>query len=126
MNREQTDKVIKEALFCTNTAYLMADIANSYAIYADDKLRKLDKELHHEEKKRFKTAVRILKDAIKATKQITEPIYQIKDVEDACNDSDFLCEVVKLVINRTDDTEKSKTAMLEYIKKLPEVEHVEV
>lgn len=126
MNREQTDKVIKEALFCTNTAYLMADIANSFAMDADSKLRKLDKELHRDEKKRFKTAVSILKDAIKATKQITEPLYQIKDVDDACNDSDFLCEVVKLVINRTDDSEESKKAMLEHIKKLPEVEHVEV
>ena len=75
---------------------------------------------------RFKKAAKLAKDLLKATKEITEPMYDITDVDDACIDSDYLLEVIQLVINRTDETEESKTAMLEYIKKLPQIEHVEV
>ena len=53
-------------------------------------------------------------------------MYNINNVDDACIDSDYLLEVIQLVINRTDETEESKTAMLEHIKKLPKIEHVEV
>lgn len=53
-------------------------------------------------------------------------LYNITDVDNACIDSDYLLEVIQLVINRTDETEESKTAMLEYIKKLPQIEHIEV
>ena len=66
------------------------------------------------------------KEAFKAVKEITEPLYNITDVDNACIDSDYLLEVIQLVINRTDETEESKTAMLEYIKKLPQIEHIEV
>lgn len=74
---------------------------------------------------RFKKAAKLTKEAFKAVKEITEPLYNITDVDNACIDSDYLLEV-SLVINRTDETEESKTAMLEYIKKLPQVEHIEV
>ena len=75
---------------------------------------------------RFKKAAKLAKDLLKATKEITEPMYDITNVDDACIDSDYLLEVIQLVINRTDETEESKTAMLEYIKKLPQIEHIEV
>ena len=75
---------------------------------------------------RFKKAAKLTKEAFKAVKEITEPLYNITDVDNACIDSDYLLEVIQLVINRTDETEESKTAMLEYIKKLPQIGHVEV
>lgn len=93
---------------------------------ADGKLRLLDMCFRQDEKKRYKRAQKIIKDAIKATNEITEPFYQLKDLENACCNSDYLLEALKLIINRTDETEESKTAMLEHIKKLPQVEHVEV
>jgi len=58
--------------------------------------------------------------------EINPGTHDITDVDNACIDSDYLLEVIQLVINRTDETEESKTAMLEYIKKLPQIEHIEV
>jgi hypothetical protein len=123
MTNEEKEEVRKQALFLTNMAYLLADMANSCAIDAESKLGKC---FQRDEKMRFKKAAKLAKDLLKATKEITEPMYDITNVDDACIDSDYLLEVIQLVINRTDETEESKTAMLEYIKKLPQIEHVEV
>ena len=114
MTNEEKEEVRKQALFLTNTAYLLADMANSCAIDAESKLGKLGKCFQRDEKMRFKKAAKLAKDLLKSTKEITEPMY------------DYLLEVIQLVINRTDETEESKTAMLEYIKKLPQIEHIEV
>lgn len=35
-------------------------------------------------------------------------MYDLTNVDDACIDSDYLLEVIQLVINRTDETEESK------------------
>ena len=126
MTNEEKRRSKKQALFLTNMAYLLADMANSCAIDAESKLGKLEKCFQRDEKMRFKKAAKLAKDLLKATKEITEPMYDITDVDNACIDSDYLLEVIQLVINRTDETEESKTAMLEYIKKLPQVEHIEV
>ena len=108
MTNEEKEQVRKQALFLTNTAYLLADMANSCAIETESKLIKLGKCFQRDEKMRFKKAAKLA------------------NVDDACIDSDYLLEVIQLVINRTDETEESKTAMLEHIKKLPKIEHVEV
>lgn len=126
MTEEKIEETRKEALFLTNTAYLLSDMANSCAIDAESKLSKLGKCFQRDEKMRFKKAAKLAKDLLKATKEITEPLYNITDIDNACIDSDYLLEVIQLVINRTDETEESKKAMLEYIKKLPKVEHIEV
>ena len=123
---ELADVKEKKALFLTNTAYLLADMAHTCVFYADDKLNHLGKCFEKGEKMRFKKAAKLTKEAFKAVKEITEPLYNITDVDNACIDSDYLLEVIQLVINRTDETEESKTAMLEYIKKLPQIEHIEV
>lgn len=126
MTNELKEELRKKALFLTNTAYLLADMAHTCVFYADDKLNHLGKCFEKGEKMRFKKAAKLTKEAFKAVKEITEPLYNITDVDNACIDSDYLLEVIQLVINRTDETEESKTAMLEYIKKLPQIEHIEV
>lgn len=126
MTNEEKEELRKKALFLTNTAYLLADMAHTCVFYADDKLNHLGKCFEKGEKMRFKKAAKLTKEAFKAVKEITEPLYNITDVDNACIDSDYLLEVIQLVISRTDETEESKTAMLEYIKKLPQIEHVEV
>ena len=126
MTKEQIEEVRKKALFLTNTAYLLADMANTCAVLADGKLGSLNKCFAKDEKMRFKKAEKLTKQALEATHEITEPLYNMKEVDNACIDSDYLLEVIQLVINRTDETEESKQAMLEHIKQLPQVEHKEV
>lgn len=119
------DEVIKKALFYTNSAFLMADIANTFAIEAESQLAKPDKGFDGDQLKRYKRAVKLARDLKDVTRHILRPFYELSYAESACNDSDYIGDVVKLVINRTSDNEESKKAMLEHIRQLPEVEHEE-
>lgn len=126
MTKEQIEEIRKKALFLTNTAYLLADMANTCAVLADGKLGSLNKCFEKGEKMRFNKAAKLTRQALEATHEITEPLYNMKEVDNACIDSDYLLEIIQLVINRTDETEESKQAMLEHIKQLSQVEHKEV
>lgn len=43
MTNEEKEELRKKALFLTNTAYLLADMAHTCVFYADDKLNHLGK-----------------------------------------------------------------------------------
>lgn len=116
----------EKALFFTNASYLMADIVHSFLLDAECELGKMRKQYNQADKMRINKAIKAVKDAKRLAREAIAPVYGLKDVDDACDDSDFLYEAIKLVINRTDDTEESKNAMLEHIRKLPKVEHKKV
>lgn len=61
MTNEEKEEVRKQALFLTNMAYLLADMANSCAIDAESKLGKLGKCFQRDEKMRFKKAGKLAK-----------------------------------------------------------------
>jgi uncharacterized membrane protein YhiD involved in acid resistance len=126
MKKQDHKETIKKALFFTNAAYLVMDIVNTFATEADFELQKLQKCFNREDKQRINNAARAVKAARSATKIAAEQIYKMKDVDDACIDSDYLHEIIKLVINRTDDTEESMQRMMEHIKQIPKVEPKEV
>jgi transcription initiation factor IIE alpha subunit len=85
MTNEEKEELRKKALFLTNTAYLLADMAHTCVFYADDKLNHLGKCFEKGEKMRFKKAAKLTKEAFKAVKEITEPLYNITDA------SAFIC-----------------------------------
>lgn len=116
----------EKALFFTNASYLTADITHSFLVDAECELGKMRKQYNRADKMRINKAIKAVRDAKRLTREAIAPIYEMKEVDDACEDSDFLYEIIKLVINRTDDTEESKKAMLEHIRKLPKVEHRKV
>lgn len=116
----------EKALFFTNASYLMADIVHSFLVDAECELGKMRKQYNKADKMRINKAIKAVKDAKRLAREAIAPVYGLKDVDDACDDSDFLYEVIKLVINRTGDTEESKRAMIEHIKQLPKVEHKKV
>lgn len=126
MKNQEDKEVFKKALFFTNAAYLVIDILNSFIKEADYELNKIHKCFNREDKQKMNIAANSVKSAYKATKYAARNIYQIEEVDDACNDSDYLYEILKMVINRTDDTEESKQRMIEHIRQLPKVEQEEV
>lgn len=86
----------------------------------------MQKCFNREDKQKINQASNAVKSALQATKLAARNVYQIEETDDACNDSDYLHEILKIVINRTDDTEESKQRMIEHIRQLPKVEHKEV
>lgn len=116
----------EKALFFTNASYLTADITHSFLVDAECELGKMRKQFIKSDKMRINKAIKAVKDAKRLTREAIAPIYGMKEVDDACDDSDYLYEILKLVINRTGDTEESKRAMIEHIKQLPKIEHKKV
>lgn len=126
MSEDFKNKILKKCNYHTTIAYILCDIAFSNVNEADSLLPKIGKNFAKEEKQRFSEAVKLVKALKWKLADITKPVYQINEADDVCNDSDYLSDVIEAVIARTDDTTESKTAMLEYIKKLPQVEQVEI
>lgn len=103
---EDRDIIIRKALLLTNAAYVLADVINTYMMDVDDELRKIQTEVKRNEKKNLKQALECIRQAQKATKRFTEPLYQVDDVDGACADSDFLSEYIKLLVDRATDENK--------------------
>lgn len=118
------DVIIRKALFFTNIAYILTDIANTAIIESDEELKKIDSFVKREQKDKFAYAKNQLRKAKEITEKIARPIYKIRDSDNACSDSDYLYEALKLIIDRTEDSPISKKEMLEYIKQKPSIMNI--
>lgn len=114
----------RKALFYTNAAYALCDIANSFFMDAESALKKLDKKLIPTERDKFKRAMETARKARKATRAVCNVLYTIPDAEEATDEADYLAEVIKMVIDRTGDTKGSQRNMLRLIGGLPSVMHI--
>lgn len=113
------ESAIRKALFYTNIAYLLADIANTAIMDADTELNKMGSYVKNEERKKFSYAKNQLRKTKEITERIAKPVYKISDADNACKDSDYLFEALKLIIDRTSETPESKKKMLEHITQIP-------
>lgn len=118
MEEQHREKLVKRASFYTNLAFILGDVVNTYTMEALDCLSKLGQDFRMRDKQRLKIAVEALKVAKKRTAEFVAPLYEIKESDNACRDSDFFCELIELVADRTGNTETSEEAMLKRIKKL--------
>ena len=109
----------RKALFYTNIAYLLADMANTAVMDADTEFKKISGGIKSDERKKFSYAKNQLRKAKEITERIAKPIYKLSEADDACSDSDYLFEALKLIIDRTSETTDSKKQMLEYITQMP-------
>ena len=51
-------------------------------------------------------------------------MYRISESDNACSDSDYLFEALKLIIDRTAESDESKKEMLEYLMQKPSVMNI--
>jgi hypothetical protein len=118
-NREE---IMNSARIDTNLAYLLVDVANTLIKTADSKLDKIGMQLKFGEKYAFNRAKREIKKMDAMTKELCKPIYNLKEVDDACEDSDWLYDYLRLLIDRTGDSpelmEKVKKHLVEMDSKL--------
>ena len=115
---EQTDKqkLMDKALFNINAAYLMADIADSFAIEAESALRQIQKGVNYGELKKFKSVANVARQLREMSRKLSSPVYDLTDAELACDNSDFIKECVTLIATRCRDDEESKQRLLRKIK----------
>ena len=90
----------KKANIATNMAYSVAEAANSFAVDAESELIKVRSCLKHEEKHKFKLMIEAAEKLKNTSKFVAKPLYDIPESEMALNDSDWLYNFLKLLIDR--------------------------
>lgn len=97
---ENKQKILSKANLYTNMAYLLADVAYGYAINIEAYLKQLGMGLKYGEKKQFNDMQRKAHELRQAVTKINSKIYEIEEVDAACNSADFIGDILLLIIDR--------------------------
>ena len=109
------------ASFYTSAAYLTLDVAYSFACDCDVILSALHKAFGQDDKRKIKQA-RECGDRLRHS--LRNALERYKDILSngrAADDSEFTYNVLKLVFDRTSDTEEGKQAVIDKIRELPSI-----
>lgn len=90
----------KKAIIYTNIAYILADVTNSIVVDLEAVLEKMAAKVNYGELKEFKKMLNDAKALKDRSKKIAKPIYELKEVESAVTDSDWMLEMVLLLVDR--------------------------
>lgn len=99
METDKTKMIAKANLY-TNLAYLLADVAYGYAKNIEMYLSEVGMTMKYGEKKRFADLKSKATQLRQATQKLNSKIYEIKEVEAACNSADYLADLILLVVDR--------------------------
>ena len=109
------EQKIKQANIATNIAYIMADISESALLDLDKACKNANKQLMHEERRNFNTAIAALKRLKQPVKDCPECVQ-----EDFGDDADCIYQVIKLLVDRCGDDKGVKLFQFyNYIKSFP-------
>lgn len=87
----------------TNLAYMMGDVTNTLMMDAEFRVKQLGFNLKYDCKRRLKQAVEDTARAKRSWQAFAAEMYQLKDAEQACDDSDFFADIVLLIADRVGD-----------------------
>lgn len=117
--REEIKKIVRRGMVLNNFAFVLADVANTFLMDCERDLRKLGVAFGQKDKYNFK----MMLDHVKAAKKWAEisamPIYHMDHTDDACSDSDWWYNFIKLVDDRTGDNYAKTNLILEYLLNMP-------
>lgn len=94
------EKQIAKANLYTNLAYLLADVAYGYAKNIEMYLGEVGMDLKYGEKKRFAELKSKATQLRQSSQKLNSKIYEIAEVEAACNSADYLADLILLTVDR--------------------------
>lgn len=112
---------LRRAMFYMNNAYVLADVVNSFMMEANAAIAKIGQTLTQDNKRRFNRLKKMMHDANYASRAIAKEIYGIPSEDDACEDSDFYYEAIKLLALKTGNTTEDQERILSLLRSLPDV-----
>ena len=108
------EQKIKQANIATNIAYIIADVMESALLDLDKACKVANKQLMHEERRNFNTAIAALKRLKQPVKDCPECVQ-----EDFGDDADCIYQVIKLLVDRCGDDNAKLFQFYNYIKSFP-------
>lgn len=94
------EKQIAKANLYTNLAYILADVAYGYAKNIEMYLNEVGMNLKYGEKKRFAELKSKATQLRQSCQKLNSKIYEIAEVEAACNSADYLADILLLIVDR--------------------------
>lgn len=119
----ENDKSKQQYLLKANTynklAYCTIDAAETFMNETSANLAHLGKDLRQTDKMKFKMAKEKARQLQNLMNDITYNIYHMGETEVALNDSDYLSDLIALIIDRTGMDDKTSLQIKEMIRALP-------
>lgn len=105
MEEKEMSLEYKKAITYTDLAYVLVDVANSFLVDAEPILNRANKMLRYSERQKMNRVVQSVKQCKYHTKEMTKQMYACACADAACNDSDWLRDIIFLIVDRTGEDE---------------------
>ena len=119
MSREAIHLSIQKSLVYNNFAFVLADVANTFLMDCERELDRFGVVFSKQDKYNFRQMLDHIKAAKKWAEKSAMPIYDIPDTDEACYDSDWWYNFLKLVDDRIGDDPRKTNLLLEYVLNMP-------
>ena len=118
-NDENKQRYLLKANTYNKLAYCTIDAAETFMNETSANLAHLGKDLRQTDKMKFKMAKEKARQLQNLMNDITYNIYHMGETEAALNDSDYLSDLIALIIDRTGMDDKTSMQIKEMIRALP-------
>lgn len=119
-----TNQIPNELRILTNVAFLMADVTDTFLLDLHTRVRSLGLDLKREEKQKWKRAVEQIRLARKAWQEVSQQMYNVPDVDTACEDSDFFADIILLMVDRVGDKDERQQMVRNFLKRMKSEVHI--
>lgn len=119
-----TNQIPNELRILTNVAFLMADVTDTFLLDAYSRVRSLGMDFKREEKQKRKRAVEQTRLARRAWQEFSQQMYNVPNVETACEDSDFFADVLLLMVDRVGDKDERQQMVRNFLKRMKSEIHI--
>ena len=103
----------------TNIAFMMGDVTDTLLVLCQSRVEKFGYDLRREAKRRWNMFVESLKRTRLLAKVFSEYMYEIERVDDACDDSDYISEMVVLLCDRVGDNLEKRKELRDMLLSMP-------
>lgn len=119
LSREQIHRKVQRGMVLNNFAFILADAANTALMDMETELKPLGVAFSQKDKQNFNEMMKHVVAAKKWAEKSALPIYEISEAQDACADSDWWYNFLKLVDDRIGDNAQKTNLLLEYLLNMP-------
>ena len=103
----------------TNIAFMMGDVTDTLLVLCQSRVEKFGYDLKREAKRRWGMFVESLQRTRLLAKVFSEYMYEIERVDDACDDSDYISEMVVLLCDRVGDNLEKRKELRNMLRSMP-------
>lgn len=111
--------VPEEWRFYTNVAFLLGDVLDTMLTTACYHVNQLGLDFKHSTKQRWRNLLTQLRAAQRASKAFSREIYELEDTDQACEDSDYLADLILLISDRVGDSDELQQKLRWMIENMP-------